>query len=39
VLGLVGCVVMAAALPLGSVLAGLAVFAIGIVGRLVATSR
>ncbi|MDR7252448.1 APA family basic amino acid/polyamine antiporter [Nocardioides sp. BE266] len=39
VLGLVGCVVMAAALPLGSVLAGLAVFAVGIGGRLVATSR
>lgn len=39
VLGLVGCVVLAAALPLGSVLAGLAVFAVGVVGRLVATSR
>ena len=36
VLGLVGCVVMAAALPLGSVVAGLAVFAVGIVGRLLA---
>ena len=36
VLGLVGCVVMAAALPLGSVVAGLAVFAVGVVGRLLA---
>jgi APA family basic amino acid/polyamine antiporter len=39
VLGLVGCVVMAAALPLGSVVAGLVVFAVGIVGRAVAISR
>ena len=38
-LGLAGCLVMAAALPVGSVLAGLAVFAVGLVGRLVATSR
>ena len=36
VLGLAGCLTMAAALPLGAVLAGLAVFTVGIVGRLVA---
>jgi APA family basic amino acid/polyamine antiporter len=35
VVGLVGCLVMAAALPIGSVVAGLAVFAIGVVGRAV----
>jgi APA family basic amino acid/polyamine antiporter len=35
VLGLVGCLAMAAALPTTSVLAGLAVLAIGVVGRLV----
>ena len=39
VLGLVGCLVLAAALPLGSVLAGTAVLAVGVVGRLVALSR
>lgn len=39
VLGLVGCVVLAAALPLGSVLAGLAVLAVGVVGRAVAVRR
>ncbi len=39
VLGLAGCVVLAAALPLGSVLAGLAVLAVGLLGRFVATSR
>jgi APA family basic amino acid/polyamine antiporter len=39
VLGLAGCVVMAASLPLGSVLAGLAVLAVGLLGRLVATRR
>jgi APA family basic amino acid/polyamine antiporter len=33
VLGLLGCLTMAAALPLGSVLAGLAVLAVGIAGR------
>jgi APA family basic amino acid/polyamine antiporter len=37
VLGLAGCLTMAAALPLGAVLAGLAVFTVGIVGRLVAS--
>ncbi|MBC2931390.1 hypothetical protein [Nocardioides sp. zg-1228] len=36
VAGMAGCVAMAAALPLGSVLAGLAVLAIGVAGRLVA---
>ena len=35
VLGLVGCLVLAAALPPWSVVAGLAVFAVGAVGRLV----
>jgi APA family basic amino acid/polyamine antiporter len=39
VLGLAGCLVMAAALPLGSVLAGLAVFAVGVLGRAVALRR
>ena len=39
VLGLVGCLAMAAALPLGSVLAGLAVMAVGVVARLVALGR
>lgn len=39
VLGLVGCLVMAAALPLGSVLAGLAVLAVGVAGRLLAVRR
>lgn len=39
VLGLVGCLIMAAALPLGSVLAGLAVLAVGVAGRAVALSR
>ena len=39
VLGLVGCLVLAAALPLGSVLAGTAVLAVGVVGRLVALAR
>ena len=39
VLGLVGCLAMAAALPLGSVLAGLAVLAVGVIGRLVVLSR
>jgi APA family basic amino acid/polyamine antiporter len=39
VLGLLGCLTMAAALPLGSVLAGLAVFAVGIAGRAVAQRR
>jgi APA family basic amino acid/polyamine antiporter len=39
VLGLAGCLVMAAALPLGSVLAGLAVFAVGVLGRVVALRR
>ena len=39
VLGLAGCVVMAASLPLGSVLAGLAVLAVGLLGRLVAIRR
>ena len=32
-IGLVGCAVLVATLPLGSVLAGLAVFAVGLVGR------
>lgn len=36
VLGLVGCLAMAAALPTSSVVAGLAVFAVGVAGRLVA---
>lgn len=36
VLGLVGCLILVAALPLGSVVAGLAVFAVGIAGRAVA---
>lgn len=39
VLGLVGCLIMGAALPLGSVLAGLAVLAVGVAGRAVALSR
>lgn len=39
VLGLVGCVVLAAALPLGSVLAGLAVLGVGVLGRAVALRR
>lgn len=39
VLGLAGCLVMTAALPIGSVLAGLAVFAVGILGRAVALRR
>lgn len=39
VLGLVGCLIMAAALPLGSVLAGLAVLAVGVAGRAVALRR
>jgi APA family basic amino acid/polyamine antiporter len=34
VIGLVGCAVLIATLPLSSVLAGLAVFAIGLIGRL-----
>ena len=36
VLGLAGCLAMAAALPFGSVVAGLVVLAIGVVGRLLA---
>jgi basic amino acid/polyamine antiporter, APA family len=39
VLGLVGCLVLVATLPLASVLSGLAVFAIGLVGRTVALAR
>jgi APA family basic amino acid/polyamine antiporter len=39
VLGLAGCLLMAAALPIGSVLAGLAVFGVGILGRAVALRR
>ena len=39
VLGLAGCLTMAAALPLGSVLAGVAVFAVGIAGRALALDR
>lgn len=39
VLGLAGCILMAAALPIGSVLAGLAVFGVGILGRAVALRR
>ncbi len=39
VLGLAGCVTMAAALPLGSVLAGLGVLAVGLAGRALAISR
>jgi APA family basic amino acid/polyamine antiporter len=39
VVGLVGCLVLAAALPLGSVLAGLAVVAVGILGRAAALRR
>ena len=39
VLGLAGCLVLAAALPLGSVLAGITVLAVGVVGRLVALPR
>jgi APA family basic amino acid/polyamine antiporter len=34
VLGMVGCVILVATLPLASVIAGLAVFAVGITGRL-----
>ena len=39
VLGLAGCLVMAAALPIGSVLAGLAVFGVGVLGRAIALRR
>ena len=39
VLGLVGCLVMVAALPPEAVVAGLAVFAVGIAGRAVALGR
>jgi basic amino acid/polyamine antiporter, APA family len=35
ILGLIGCLVLAAALPVGSVLAGMAMFAIGLLGRLI----
>jgi APA family basic amino acid/polyamine antiporter len=38
VIGLAGCVLLAATLPLGSVLAGLAVLAVGLGGRLVTAS-
>jgi APA family basic amino acid/polyamine antiporter len=39
VLGLAGCLLMAAALPIGSVLAGLAVFGVGILGRALTLRR
>jgi basic amino acid/polyamine antiporter, APA family len=39
VLGLVGCLGLVATLPVPSVLAGLAVFAVGVVGRGVALAR
>jgi basic amino acid/polyamine antiporter, APA family len=39
ILGLVGCLVLAAALPIGSVLAGLALLAIGLLGRLIVLRR
>jgi len=39
VLGLVGCLVLVVALPLASVGIGLAVFAVGAVGRAVALAR
>lgn len=39
VVGLLGCLTLAAALPIGSVLAGLAVFAVGVIGRLIAVRR
>ena len=39
VLGLVGCLTMAAALPLTSVLAGVAVLAVGVVARRIALAR
>jgi APA family basic amino acid/polyamine antiporter len=39
ILGLVGCLVLAAALPVGSVLAGLVMFAVGLLGRLLVLRR
>jgi APA family basic amino acid/polyamine antiporter len=39
VLGVLGCAVLSATLPLPSVLAGLGVFAVGLVGRLIAQRR
>jgi APA family basic amino acid/polyamine antiporter len=39
VLGLTGCLVLVVTLPLGSVLAGLVVFAVGVAGRAVALAR
>lgn len=39
VLGAIGCTVLAATLPLTSVIAGLAVFAIGVAGRLAVLGR
>jgi APA family basic amino acid/polyamine antiporter len=39
VLGLVGCLTLVAALPLGAVVAGVLVLAVGIVGRALAVSR
>jgi APA family basic amino acid/polyamine antiporter len=33
VLGLVGCLTLAAALPVGSVVAGVVMFAVGLLGR------
>jgi basic amino acid/polyamine antiporter, APA family len=39
VLGLVGCLVLVASLPVGSVVAGLVIFAVGVGGRAVVLSR
>jgi APA family basic amino acid/polyamine antiporter len=39
VLGLVGCLVLVATLPVGSVVAGLVIFAVGVGGRAVVLSR
>lgn len=39
VLGLLGCAVLAATLPFSAVVAGLAIFAVGALGRLTATAR
>jgi APA family basic amino acid/polyamine antiporter len=39
ILGLVGCLVLAAALPVGSVLAGLVMFAVGLLARLLVLRR
>ena len=39
ILGLIGCLALAAALPVGSVVAGLLMFAVGLLGRLVVQQK